>query len=100
MFGSPYMIKNFVQVQGFKSFSPWIDESYDLEENHEKRLFMIIEEMKRLCGMSIEEMDEWYFQLESILHHNYEVLFNTDLLDNFVEKLKTATKVEIIKDEK
>lgn len=88
MFGSPYMIRNFVEVQGFKSFSPWIDESYDLEENHEKRLFMIVEEMKRLCGMSIEEMDEWYFEMKEILIHNQKHLLNYPLDDYDIVKNK------------
>ena len=45
MFGSPYMMKNFVEFKVSRVFV-WIDERYDLEENHEKRLFMIIEDEK------------------------------------------------------
>ena len=95
-----YKILEELRRQGFKTFEPFINEVYDLEQHPYKRMKLIVKEIKRLSNLSTEEMDEWYFQLESILHHNYEVLFNTDLLDNFVEKLKTATKVEIIKDEK
>ena len=95
-----YKILEELRRQGFKTFEPFINEVYDLEQHPYKRMKLIVKEIKRLSNLSTEEMEEWYFQLESILHHNYEVLFNTDLLDNFVEKLKTATRVEIIKDEK
>ena len=39
-------------------------------------------------------MNDWYKEFESILNHNYETLFSTDLLDRFVEKLSHATKIE------
>ena len=39
MFGSPYMMKTLRSGKVLKHFS-WIDESYDEEENHEKRLMM------------------------------------------------------------
>ena len=81
MFGSPHMMRNLREVQGFKTFSPWIDESYDEEENHEKRLFMIIEEVKRLCNMKKTKMDEWYSEMKDILIHNQNHLLNYKVQD-------------------
>ena len=78
----------------FKTFSPLIDESYDLEQHPYKRMKLIIKEIKRLSELSMEEMNDWYKEFESILNHNYETLFSTDLLDRFVEKLSHATKIE------
>ena len=81
MFGSPYMMKNLREVQGFKTFSPWIDESYDEEENHEKRLYMISEEVKRLCNTPKEKMNEWYYEMKDILIYNQNHLLNFKLTD-------------------
>ena len=60
-----------LRTQGFKTFSPWIDESYDEEEDCEKRFLMIVDEIKRLCDMSLEEIHEWYHEMEDILKHNW-----------------------------
>jgi len=65
-----------LHTQGFKSFSPWIDESYDEEEDCEKRFLMIVNEVKRLCDMSLEEMHEWYYEMEDILKHNWRRILN------------------------
>tara|TARA_R110000796_G_scaffold78487_1_gene174968 strand:- start:7218 stop:8528 length:1311 start_codon:yes stop_codon:yes gene_type:complete len=89
-----YKILEELRRQGFKTFSPLIDESYDLEQHPYKRMKLIIKEIKRLSELSMEEMNDWYKEFESILNHNYETLFSTDLLDRFVEKLSHATKIE------
>ena len=59
---------------GFKTFSPWIDESYDLELNHGKRMGMVVNEIKKLCSMSIDELRGWYQNLIPILEHNKSFL--------------------------
>jgi len=55
---------------GFKTFHPFIDESYDTELNESKRLNMLGKEIKRICSMSKEELHVWYWSMESILRHN------------------------------
>jgi hypothetical protein len=55
---------------GFKTFSPYIDESYDDELDEKKRVTMVYNEIKRLCSMSKEEVHNWYWQMEDILLHN------------------------------
>ena len=55
---------------GFKTFSPWIDESYDDKETYEERLSIIRREIIRLCGMSREELDKWYWEMSDILQYN------------------------------
>jgi hypothetical protein len=73
--GPPHSLQH-LHSQGFKSFSPWIDESYDEEEDCEKRFLMIVKEVKRLCDMSLEEMHEWYHEMEDILKHNWKRILN------------------------
>lgn len=80
MFGSPYMMKTLREVQGFKTFSPWIDESYDEEENHEKRLMMIVDEVNRLC-QSKEDIHKMYYEMKDVLIHNKKHLLNYKFSD-------------------
>lgn len=59
-----------LQKLGFKTFHPFINESYDNESDKAKRLDMIYSEVTRLCNMPIEELHEWFWNLEDILVHN------------------------------
>ena len=56
---------------GFKSFHPYIDESYDKEKDPYKRFEMIKKEILRLNNMSMEQLHDWYWSMEEILIHNY-----------------------------
>ena len=67
--GSPYTIKQLKDL-GFKSFSPYINESYDEETNVKKRMEKLTEEIVRICSMSREEMHEWYYGMKDILIYN------------------------------
>jgi len=66
---NPFFLAKLREI-GFKTFHPWIDESYDEETNNDKRFFMILDEIKRLCSMSKEEIHKWYYEMEDILLHN------------------------------
>ena len=44
---------------GWVTFHPWIDESYDQEHDDEKRLQMIVQEVKRLSNFTTEQWQEW-----------------------------------------
>jgi len=66
---TPHFLEKIKEL-GFKTFHPWIDESYDEEEDNDKRFFMILDEIRRLCSMSKEEIHKWYYEMEHILKHN------------------------------
>lgn len=66
---------------GFKTFSEFWDESYDNYENHEERMFKIFEVIDFIDNKSIEELQEMYKKMYSILQHNYDLL-ESILLDD------------------
>ena len=66
---------------GFKTFSPFIDESYDNVIDTEERFVMIEDEINKLCSKPIEEIDEWYWSIEETLKHNYYLFYNTFIPD-------------------
>jgi len=59
---------------GFKTFSKWLDESYDEETNHEKRLEMIGSEVSRICRLPKSQLDKMLVQMEAVLIHNTKAL--------------------------
>jgi hypothetical protein len=59
---------------GYKTFSPWIDESYDNEKNDSNRLLMIVKEIKRLSNLSPSELEEFLKAVKSICKYNLMVL--------------------------
>ena len=64
--------------------------TYDGELNNEKRKLLIYDEIKRLCSMSIDDMDKWFWDMEDILVHNYNRLteYGYEHYDDFIELLK------------
>ncbi len=61
---------------GYKTFSPWINESYDEENNDNKRLLMIAEETKRLSNLNKNEITEFINNVRGICLHNRDILLN------------------------
>ena len=72
---------------GFKTFSPFIDESYDDEPDESIRLNMIYKEIYRLSQMPKEEIHAWYWQMKDILIHNNNRVLNFYKEDQLTPKL-------------
>jgi len=61
---------------GYKTFSPWIDESYDDEIDDNKRLMLIVKETERLCNLSEKELEEFLIATKEICAYNYNIFKN------------------------
>lgn len=59
---------------GYKTFDKWIDESYDNEPDEDKRMAMIVEEVKRLTAISHEEWQAMIIEMIPTLQHNFDTL--------------------------
>lgn len=71
--GRPGIIE-YLKKFGFKTFHPFIDESYDLEENDDKRFEMVCNEIIKLNELSTEELDNIMDKITDILEHNQKQL--------------------------
>lgn len=60
-----------LRERGYKTFSPYINESYDHIVNDEERLIAIMEEITRLSKFSSEEWLAWQENIIPIIKHNY-----------------------------
>jgi hypothetical protein len=70
LLGDRYQLKK-LREWGFKTFSPFIDESYDEVLDIKERFSMIEIEINKLCNRPIEEIHDWYWSIEQDLRHNY-----------------------------
>ena len=81
---------------GFKTFEPFVDESYDQEPNNDKRLFMAYEQIKKLCLLPKKELHDLYWRMEEILIHNHQHLLNVHknkmITETALEELYEAIK--------
>lgn len=62
---------------GFKTFSPYIDESYDLIDDPFLRINTALDEVKRLSSMSLKDCENHLTPLKDICEHNFNHYFNT-----------------------
>jgi len=87
VYGNPYSLKHLKEL-GFKTFDKWINESYDNEENFEKRLTMILEELKVIASKSFDELTIMRNEMREVLIHNYKHFLLTDNTEKFFNKFK------------
>jgi hypothetical protein len=83
----PNFIKKLHEL-GFKTFDRWWDESYDMEEDDEKRLNMIFTLLKEISEKPMDELEKIYNEMIPILQHNF------DLATNLHEHTDLATPYE------
>ena len=74
-FTTPYFMKE-MREMGFKTFEPYINESYDLELDEHKRLMMIIDEVERLSKLSDFEFQNMLTALDETVKYNFRMISN------------------------
>tara|TARA_Y100001963_G_C6782531_1_gene450788 strand:- start:885 stop:2111 length:1227 start_codon:yes stop_codon:yes gene_type:complete len=72
---------------GFKTFSPFIDERYDSMDNISDRFSMGMDEVIKLCSMTLLELHEWYSKMRPVLEHNFKVFNQLKLKNGFGKKI-------------
>ena len=66
----------FLREIGYKTFSPFIDETYDEIEDCDIRLKTIVSEIERLCRMSDDQWITWQNNIKEIVEHNHNIIVN------------------------
>jgi hypothetical protein len=59
---------------GYRTFAPWIDESYDAEPDSDKRMRLALAEINRLTLLSQQIWKKNYEEMVEVLVHNYHHL--------------------------
>jgi hypothetical protein len=81
--GRPHTMKKFNEI-GYHRFNDIIDESYDDEFDDRKRMNMVVEETKRLCNLSGNQLLDFLTKAKEITEYNYQVITNKK---EFITKL-------------
>ena len=77
--GPSESLKHIRERFGYKTFHPYIDESYDLEEDDFKRLEMIKIEIEKFSKKSKEEKDQFLNDVKDICVHNQNLFLEYGL---------------------
>jgi 16S rRNA G966 N2-methylase RsmD len=67
----PYCLRE-LRRQGYKTFSPYIDESYDTIENDDLRFEAIVKEIKRLNNFTGGDWEVWQTGIKEIVEFNQQ----------------------------
>lgn len=88
--GKPFILMGTVgqlaklHTMGFKTFAPWIDESYDQEPNMHKRFDLICHEISRLDQLPKQQLDQVIKEINSIAEYN-KTVYN-QIVDTYYEQ--------------
>lgn len=81
----------YLKSYGFKTFDKWVDESYDNEQDNDKRIQMVVAELTKICALSEEELYAMHAEMDATLDFNFDHFYNgnfqtiivDEMLDNF-----------------
>jgi hypothetical protein len=71
---APPRTLEYLKKYNIQTFDQFWDESYDQEENHEKRLIKIFDTIDYINSKNIKELRTLYKQIVPILEHNYNII--------------------------
>ena len=71
IWGYPNTLK-IIRDLGYQTFSPWINEEYDKIEGYYDRMGAVIQEVIRIKGLSLAELQEMRTEMTHILDYNFE----------------------------
>ncbi len=74
-FSTPHFLEDVRQL-GFETFSPYINETYDLETDNHKRLNMIVDEIERITNLPSSEYADLVKNCHSIAVRNQQKLLS------------------------
>lgn len=72
---NPHSLVKFKEL-GYKSFSPYIDESYDDERDDALRMMKVVREIERLSNLSDSERTEFLNGVRQICEHNFNLIIS------------------------
>lgn len=74
LYGKPGQLDALRQL-GFRTFSPWFDESYDDVDHHIHRAQHLARCVKKICELSLSDKMKIWNELQEITAHNQKNLF-------------------------
>lgn len=82
--GSLQLLKRY----GFETFSPWVNEAYDSISNSKDRLTAIVDEMRRISKLPLDQQQTIVDQCRVIAQRNQRRFFSADFFNTITAELK------------
>ncbi len=101
--GHPFMLVStvgslaYLHSYGFKTFSQYIDESYDTIDNPLDRLDAVVREMCRISKLSADKKQQLYANLRRIAEYNKELFFSDHWHNQIVQEFKNNFELALTK---
>jgi hypothetical protein len=73
VYGNPHTLAELRKL-GFETFPEFFDESYDMIEDEQERLSVIVTNIERLCSLNLHQLHELYHSVYPKLIHNRNLL--------------------------
>ena len=89
---SPYYLQGLQQL-GFKTFGPYVDESYDQITNHVERAEAVAETIKEICSLSDDKFIELLEKCRPIVEHNRRIVMSKEALTRLAST-QTVSAIE------
>jgi len=80
MVSAPNSLQYLKQL-GYKTYDPYINETYDTIQDHGDRMLAILDEVERLCSFSKSDLKKWLPQVRSIASYNRNILNSKNYTD-------------------
>lgn len=78
---APPRTLEYFRSMGFRTFSDFWDETYDIIENHSERMNAIFNLIDEIASWDIEKCKQIYEKMMPILHHNAHIRKNLQMYD-------------------
>lgn len=78
---APPRTLEYFRSMGFRTFSDFWDETYDIIENHSERMKSIFNLIDEIASWDIEKCKQIYEKMMPILHHNAHIRKNLQMYD-------------------
>lgn len=83
-----------LEKEGYQSYHPYIDQTYDTLENDGERMQAIIDELIRLSNFTEEQWKDWHEAVDKIADFNYNVLEAKDRVMQLVMSAGTGKTID------
>jgi hypothetical protein len=87
---APAHTLRYLKSCGYKTFSPYIDESYDEMENNYQRIIAVTNSVVEFLKKPIEEIQEIYTECTPIIEHNKQLLLNCNIPNQLLFDINRA----------
>lgn len=78
--GAPHTLE-FIRTKGFKTFEPFIDETYDTIEDPVDRMQVLLQEIDRLVTLPIDSIRKAVLQYVDVLESNFQTVMNLETVE-------------------